>query len=299
VIVYHEGPLSTAESKWVERLESQTIDHGGFANAKVIRVAMAENVAVDGDVADRDTAKMRELVKALDGLDKVVFPYVVARTKIGGKRMVNHWRGSLDDFSRVDVIRSPVRKELRRRLLSGDSVVWLMLRSSDRQRNDATRARMESDLEELATAVSLPEGVGLPGSELHSEVPLLVRFSLLEIDPADPREQFLVDLFRGFYPDLARDGEPLLVPVFGRGRALEVIPADDLDSNLTRDLSLFLAGACSCQVKEQNPGFDLLIEADWDSELFGAEGVRPPPAKTVSDRTAPPVLLSIPPGRNR
>jgi hypothetical protein len=77
-----------------------------------------------------------------------------------------------------------------------------------------------------------------------------------------------------------------------------VIPSADVDSPLARDLTLFLAGACSCQVKEQNPGFDLLIDADWDSELFGAEGERPPPAKTVGDRSSTPHLLSIPPGRD-
>ena len=145
--------------------------------------------------------------------------------------------------------------------------------------------------------MSLPEGIGLPGSELHSEVPLLVKFSLLEIDPTDSREQFLVQLLTGFEPEAVSAGEPLLVPVFGRGRALEVIPAGDLNDRLIEDITLFLSGACSCQVKEQNPGFDLLMTEDWDTQLFGEDGPRPPPAKTVADRKKSPELLTIPPGR--
>ena len=102
-------------------------------------------------------------------------------------------------------------------------------------------------------------------------------------------------LFHGFQPRAVAAGEPLIVPVFGRGRALEVIPAEDLSERLMEDLTLFLSGACSCQVKEQNPGFDLLFSVDWNTELFG-EGWEPPPAKTVGDRGQP-QLLTIPPGR--
>jgi hypothetical protein len=293
LIVYYDARLSTSQRQIVDHLEARTIDQGGYANAEILRVPVGSLAAATEKSAQRD-----ELIAAFDGPDDATLPQVVVRTKIGGRRWVSHWRGSLEELSTVDLLQSPTRRELSRRLLAGHSVVWLMLQSTDPQKNDATRERMETDLQKLAVAVELPEGVGLPGSELHSEVPLVVRFSLLEIDPNDPQEQFLARLFTGFYPDLVQQGEPLLIPVFGRGRALEVIPSADIDSPLTRDLTLFLAAACSCQVKEQNPGFDLLIDADWDSELFGTEGERPPPAKTVGDRSSAPLLLSIPPGRN-
>jgi hypothetical protein len=135
----------------------------------------------------------------------------------------------------------------------------------------------------------------LPGSELYSDIPLLVKFSSLEIQQDDPKEKFLVKLFASFRPDSLANGEPLVIPVFGRGRALEVIPAGELNDRLIEDLTSFLSGACSCQVKEQNPGFDLLLSVDWNTELFG-EGFEPPPAKSVGDRSQP-QLLTIPPGR--
>ncbi len=40
------------------------------------------------------------------------------------------------------------------------------------------------------------------------------------------------------------------------------INADNL-----RESAAFVTGACSCQVKEQNPGFDLLLNADWNKLL--------------------------------
>ena len=129
---------------------------------------------------------------------------------------------------------------------------------------------------ELPGKMELPEGIGLPGSELYSEVPLLLQFSVLEIDPSDPKEQFLVRQLSGFQAEAFAAGEPLIIPVFGRGRALEVIPASQLNAELIHDLTEFLCGACSCQVKEQNPGFDLLLSTNWNEAL--SEKTRRPAA---------------------
>jgi hypothetical protein len=179
-------------------------------------------------------------------------------------------------------------------LLAGHSVVWLIIGSSDEKKNESTRRMLQSQCESLAETIELPEGIGLPGSELHSEIPLLLKFSVLEIDRNHLKEGFLVGLFNGFQPAAFEADEPLVVPVFGRGRALEVIPSSDLNESLVNDLTAFLSGACSCQVKEQNPGFDLLLSVDWETELFG-EGVAPPKERTQRDRKRPD-LLTIPPG---
>ena len=101
----------------------------------------------------------------------------------------------------------------------------------------------------------------------------------------------------GFEPD--SQDEPLLAPVFGRGRALEVIPAKQVDAGLIEDLTMFLCGACSCQVKERNPGFDLLLSTNWNQELYGADGEAPSPVTTLERTPATQPLLTIPPGRKK
>jgi hypothetical protein len=52
-------------------------------------------------------------------------------------------------------------------------------------------------------------------------------------------------------------------------------------------------------VKEQNPGFDLLLAANWDRDLFGEDAPLPPPAKAVGEGDRQPVLLTIPPGQKK
>ena len=216
---------------------------------------------------------------------------------MGRGQYVNHWHGSLTAAGQLGLYQSPLRNQIRERLLAGHSVVWLMVRSDDDQRNQDAKNIVESAFKTLVSKVKLPEGIGLPGSELYADVPLVLRFSLLEINPQDTRESYATDLITGLRQQAFADGEPLLVPVFGRGRALEVIPAGDLSPRLIEQLTVFLCGACSCQVKEQNPGFDLLIDADWDGELFGDEENRPPDRSELEGKNRRPVLVPVPPGR--
>ncbi len=284
VIVFHKSALTAAEEQLLEALSEKATGKDGHASAKIVRSDLSQT-----------TALHRELWSEIESQTNASLPYLLVRARISHGKVVNGWHGPLQAIWTSGVLNSPARKELGRRLLAGHSVVWLMIDSPDEQRNVAARKLLTDNFESLAGKIELPEGIGLPGSELYSEVPLLLQFSMLEIDRSDPQEEFLVQLLSGFQAAAVAEGEPLIIPVFGRGRALEVIPASDLSGRLMEDLTVFLSGACSCQVKEQNPGFDLLLSVDWDRELFGEAG-EPPPAKTTRDRENP-TLLTIPPGK--
>ncbi len=270
IVIHHGAELSTSDREFLDQLQSLSQLSGGPSNITLVHKSD----------------------------DAITVPSLRVTTVVGG-RTIEFWRGTIDEAKQLGLTASPVRTELIRRLLAGDSVVWLLLRSSDARQSDEVRDLLTDSFASLKTKIRLPDGVGLPGSELHSEVPLLVKFSLIEVDPADDAESFLVQSLRRFRPDAIEQNEPLLIPVFGRGRALEVIPANELTAPLIEDLSMFLSAACSCQVKEQNPGFDLLLSVDWDTRLYGASGVRPPPPVTVDGSNRPPVLLSIPPGKRK
>lgn len=297
VIVFHQEPLTRQQEMLLARAVPTKSVRKVPGEESTVQVPIASVIKVDINAANdnKEADPRRDLWLQFQGEAGKSLPYVVVRAKVGNGRAVNAWHGPLQSVATWDVFESPAREETARRLLAGHAVVWLVLASDDRQRNTDLRERLAENLTSLSGKIQLPDGIGLPGSELYSEIPLLTKFSLLEISHDDPREKFLIDWFSSFRPGTLEEGEPLVVPVFGRGRALEVIPADDLSARLVEDLTAFLSGACSCQVKEQNPGFDLLFSVDWNKELFG-EGWEPPPAKTVGDRGRP-KLLTIPPGR--
>ncbi len=287
VIVFHGGKLSDDQEQLVQSLEKECIDKGGAANAEIVRSQIGKD----------EEKKRNELWSTLRDQPQVTLPYVVIRTSLGSGELVNHWRGSLEDAPKANLFHSPIRRELSRRLLAGDSVVWLMLKSNDAKKDQAIRNLLTVELDRLIKKLQLPDGIGLPGSELYAEVPLLLKFTILEMDPKDPKEQLLIKLMTGFESDVQT--EPLLAPVFGRGRALEVIPAKQMNEGLIEDLTMFLCGACSCQVKERNPGFDLLLSTNWNQELYGDDGETPPPVTTLERAPSKPTLLTIPPGRKK
>ncbi len=286
VVVFHDAPLNAEQNKILSSLTSPSEDRKS-ANIALLRAKTTDpNPSLQG------------LWLNLEKNGPISLPYVVVRTSVNDKQSVNAWHGPLSKFDVSKLVDSPVRKEISRRLLKGDSVVWLVLKSKDQQRSQATVELLRSELKKLSKTIPFPEGLGLPGSELYSELPLLMQFSVIEIDRDDRNEEFLVGLFRGFQPEAYAKGESLVVPVFGRGRALEVLPADQLDAGMIGDLTRYLCGACSCQVKERNPGFDLLLTTHWDRELFGDDGQLPPPPKEYDPNTAP-SYVPIPGGNRR
>ena len=70
--------------------------------------------------------------------------------------------------------------------------------------------------------------------------------------------------------DLKDFDEPIAFAVFGRGRAMPALVGKGINNAMIDDACTFLSGPCSCQVKRQNPGFDILTSVNWD-ELLEAQ----------------------------
>lgn len=290
LVVFSEQKLSSDDETLISELEQSSTINGGLANLTVLRV----------DISQTKDQGLRDLWIATKQKTNLVLPAAVARSLKGTGQTINHWHGSLMELKAASILSSPARSELLRRLQGGDSIVWLLIQSSDEKRNASVREILNTQCKQLPKSIQLPEGIGLPGSELYSEVPLLLQFSVLEIAPDDPAEQYLIRQIAGLKFDAFRNGEPLIVPVFGRGRALEVIPADQLTADLIHELTEFLCGACSCQVKEQNPGFDLLLTTNWNLALFGEDAEGPPEDAAIGNgQRKSPELIPIPPGRSK
>ncbi|OYP36330.1 hypothetical protein [Rhodopirellula sp. MGV] len=288
IIVFGAGGHTDASASPLQRLQQLSQGPNASLNAKIVQLDPSDSLP-------QPYAGVWAKVKD----DVTELPYVVVQTKVGQGRVATHLQGSLGEIDLNRVIESPARNELQQRLLAGHSIVWLMIRSKDAAKNALAKDMLEKAFKTLESEVEIPEGVGLPGSELYADVPLVVRFSILEIDPDDEQEQFLLDLLTGIRSDATGQSEPLLVPVFGRGRALEVLAADQTTPTMIQELTKFLAGACSCQVKEQNPGFDLMIRCDWEGELFGGFENRPPDRSAEEGLNRQPTLVPIPPGRKK
>jgi hypothetical protein len=105
---------------------------------------------------------------------------------------------------------------------------------------------------------------------------LKLKFTVLPLSLDDPaKRQFAAMLAGPAHQDYVKDGIPFAAPVFGRGRVLGAWPLEELDDLMIEDTSLFLTGRCSCRVKNENPGWDLLLKVDWETALASVVGGEP------------------------
>lgn len=180
------------------------------------------------------------------------------------------WTGALTPASLAALTDSPARREIARRILNGESVVWVLAESGNKAEDDAIAARVEKRLRYLEqVAILQPIDPNDPTSKLGPGPALRVKFSLLRV-PSAPAEAVLLKMLAGPKPAAELATGPWLAAVFGRGRVLGAWPAADFGDAEIEEACLFLLGACSCQVKRQNPGWDMLMNVNWPEELQAA-----------------------------
>jgi hypothetical protein len=286
VVLFHRGALSDAEREMIRPLEEN--QDKALANLAIETV----DLEAEGEISEQIAAD-RALYEAIG---KPPLPWLVVQYPAHLRVPKPAWAGPLSKEFVSTAIDSPLRQELARRLTDGQTAVWLLLESGQADKDEPAAALLEAELKRLEQELELPELTPAPEDALASAVPLKIAFSVLRVPRASPAESALVAMLIGSEPDLAERSDPMVFPVFGRGRALLALIGAGITAQNIQDAAAFLAGPCSCEVKEQNPGFDLLLHADWD-ELLSKGGL---PLAALETRSAPPpsepVLVPIPSG---
>lgn len=263
VIVYSNGHLTAEQNSALSQLAEQSSAAGGPLNIEVIRY----------DVASPPPGKLFDIEPP--AADQAL-PCVEVRKRLDWAHTALRWRGSFSDaIERPGLFESPARSEIARRILEGHSSVWLLIAPEEQSKE--LSEQLQAKLDGVTKNLELPKGIGLLGSELYTSIPLEIRCSVLGISHADPKEQQFLKLLAASAPEWKTDAA-YVVPTFGRCRAMEVIPHWEIDEVAIEDIANFFCNACSCQVKQANPGFDLLASVNWEDRLFGGsipEAIRP------------------------
>ncbi len=259
VTLFHRGALTEAQHALVCPLEEPS---SGKRSANVVlRVVDVDEIQDDA---------LRALLAAQS---PAALPWLTVQYPEGLRIEKPVRSGPLADDAVARLVESPLRSELIRRLADGQTAVWLMLECGRSDQDDAVAAMLADELKRLSNRLQLPELTSAPEDALLSSAPLQVTFSLLRVPRGVAAEQPLVEMLLGSEPDLIELDEPMAFPVFGRGRALLPLIGAGITADNIHESAAFLVGACSCEVKELNPGFDLLLAADWEV-LFLKESAR-------------------------
>ncbi len=190
-------------------------------------------------------------------------------------RYATLFAGRLDVKTLEAMIESPLRKRLNEQLSHG-KIVFVLLEGTDPTANKAAEDTIRGVAKQAASGkLSLdPSGAEslLPpladGAEAAKPKDNTARVEVehIRVSPSDPQEQWFVKMLMAVEPDLHEfAGQPMVFGSYGRGRVLEPFIGKGVTTqNLIYEQGLlFMLGPCSCEVKEQNPGADLLTTHDW------------------------------------
>lgn len=189
-------------------------------------------------------------------------------------RFEKAWSGPPTPASLALIADSPARRELARRLITGEAIVWVVVDRGDADVGDGLK-RLDplitafiSDvvaMDEAREDEPSPDGTDTPAMKPSDKAVFWPpRMSVLRVRADDPQEQvFLAVLTAAAEPKAAESSA--VFPVFGRGRTLGGIRLAELNAAEFRSACDFLTNACSCEVKEMSPGSDLLLAADWNA----------------------------------
>lgn len=205
------------------------------------------------------------------------------------------WSGSLEKAALDSLLDSPGRHKILDHILAGDSVLWV-LAESDSPEDAVHMERIEKRLKFLEQVAALPvQNPNDPDSQLGPGPPLLLKFSTLRLRRDDPAEALLLKMLAGPQGAVNPATTSFAAAVFGRGRVLKSWPLAELDEAALEDACMFLVGRCSCRVKNENPGWDILMNVDWEKALQGAKDAATTgaakPASTSPKTPAVPVMV--------
>ncbi len=259
-VLIHRGQLTEDEKQLLNELRQEDSEVEAFLNLRIVEIDITtttdEPSPSDGlDEKVKSLLMSEELPETLPEL-ALWYPWQRGRTP-------PVWQGRLTPSTVAALLQSPTRQKLAERLIEGQTAVWVFIESGNADKDKAALRLLEQELEAAARelkeqAESMPDELGVPE--------VTYSFSTLSVSRSDPNERMLLTLLLNSEPDLDEySDEPIMFPVFGRGRALYALVGEGITSDNIREAIAFLVGPCGCEIKMLNPGVDLLMAANWDA----------------------------------
>jgi hypothetical protein len=269
--VFHRGPLDTKYRNLLQMLEKAGA--GDTPNVVLELIDLEKNP---------DGSEDLPLPPA-----KAEFPFLVVRYPAPTRIETPIWAGALRAEVVTALLDSPARREYARRARAGGSAVWVLLASGDAAKDDAAEKVLQTEVKRLAKELTLPELTDAPEDQLvgGAERPLRLSFSVLRVGRSDPAEAMFVKMLINTEADLPGRSDPMVFPLFGRGRTMPALIGAGITPGNIKEAAEFLAGPCSCIVKRDNPGVDLLVVSDWTP----AAAAEPAPPFRVAPGTKVPI----------
>lgn len=193
-------------------------------------------------------------------------PLIEVRFPITLRNPKTIWSGELTLENAQAVLDSPARKKIGELLIDRKSAVWVLLDSGSRGLDEEAAKTLERMLPDMEKNLELSQPTEWEASA--DDIVTSIDFSMVRLRRDDPAERVFVSMLMASEHDLANfEDAPIVFPIYGRGRVLYALVNKGINEWTLRSAGRFLVGPCSCIVKAENPGVDLLLSVDWDAKV--------------------------------
>ena len=262
LVVLHRQSLNDEQLELLRTLEVAREDPVSPLNINV------RLVALDQPLQEQD----QQLLSQVDPSD--VSPWMLVRYPAFTNTDRLAFSAPFNEETVQALLDSPLRRVIVERILSGDSAVWVLIESGNQLKDDAAEQVLKRRLQQLEKTLQLPGPIeneidalfptddsASPDDQEHPPI----RFELIRVSRELENERFFVSMLINSEPGLHEFDEPVAIPIFGRARSHFALVGRGINEDNIEESCQFLVGACSCEVKLQNPGADLLVRANWES----------------------------------
>lgn len=189
-------------------------------------------------------------------------PYIIVHYPAVSGIRTPLWEAPLTTANVETLLDSPMRRQISEWLLERHAAVWVLLNSGNRTADREAMRLLLAELPRMERTLKVPDP-GVEGMDL-GDIYTDIRFKAVAVNRDDPEEQFFVQMLLGTEPDLHEfEDKPIVFPIYGRGLVMYALVGDGINQWTLTAAGEFLTGPCSCQIKQGNPGVDLLTSFDW------------------------------------
>jgi len=160
-----------------------------------------------------------------------------------------------------EIINSPTRQILGTHLTNGSPIVWFFIKGTDETSSAKKLQLLKGELTKLQKKWIISQLLDNKGEPKVQLSPIVVS------EYKQPQNNFLHTLLKSINSKHLATTEPMVFSFYGQGRALNALVGNEITLKNIEKQCEYLIGKCSCIVKEQNPGVDVLFNTDWTRNL--------------------------------
>lgn len=264
VVIYNvENPLETDEG--VKAIQAKSGERMKSLNLLLRKIDMNDKASID--------EKTAEALKLLEP----GFPFTMIYFPENSGIENPLWSGPLTAEDADMISDSPARREIARRLLKGESVVWLLIESGIEYKDYRilkllTEEIKNNGISPSGSEVAVTPEVNAKKDGIKTKVP--AKMSIIRISREDAVEKILLNTLNGIEPEIMNVGnEPVLVPIYGRGNIFKLFPDDEINIENIRNTIQSVSGKSNGSEKVPNRGTALLLSVNWDAFADGRRSV--------------------------